>query len=174
MKKLCILCSAFALSTVLAQSPSGPSPEMKKLEPQNGEWVGKAKNYLVPGEPPQVTDLTMRVEFVMGGMFQKALYFSEIPGMGKLEGMVMTGWDDAKKAYVAHNYNNFLSTAVTESVVWEGEAMVGKTAPLEAFGGMVQHTRSWMKGNDEMFMKIEAETGGQRVVMMEMELKRKK
>jgi len=160
------------MAAAIAQTP-GPAPEMKKLEVQNGEWVGKAKNYLVPGEPPQITDLTMKIEFVMGGMFQRTAYFSEVPGMGKLEGMVMTGWDAAKKAYRSQNYNNFVAVPVEEISNWESEAMVGKTSPLESFGGMIQHTKTWMKGKDELFMKIEAEMSGQRVVMMEMELKRK-
>lgn len=173
MTRFGLLFAAVSFTTALAQTP-GPSAEIKKLEPQNGEWVGKAKNYLVPGEPPQITDLTMKVEFIMSGKFQRAYYNSEVPGMGKLEGMVMTGWDEAKKAYVTQNYNNFVDVPVQETVKWEGDAMVGKTEPLAAFGGMVQHTRLWMKGRDEMFMKIEAEMSGQRTIMMEMELKRKK
>lgn len=164
----------FALGVAQAQTPAGPSPEMKKLEVQNGEWVGKAKNYMTPGEPPILTDVTLKIEFVMGGMYQRTQYFSEIPGAGKLEGVVMVGWDAAKGAYRSQNYNNFIPVPVEELSKWEGDAVVGKTAPLEAFGGMIQHTRMQLKGKDELLYKIEAEMGGQRTPMMEMELKRKK
>lgn len=173
MKRIGITTLFLAISMAIAQTP-GPAPEMKKLESQNGEWVGKAKNYLVPGEPPQITDIAMKIEFVMGGMFQKSSYFSEVPGMGKLEGMVMTGWDESKKAYRSQNYNNFIPVPVEELSNWVGEEIVGKSSPLEAFGGMVEHTKIWMKGKDELFMKIESEMGGQKTLMMEMEMKRKK
>lgn len=158
-----------------AQGPAPkPSDEMKKFADYCGEWVGKAKNYMEPGKPPIEADITVSATMAMGGMYHRIKYDTEIPGMGKLDGIVLIGWDEARKAYRGHNFNNFIPTPVAETLKWEGGALVGKSEPLEAFGGLVEHTRIWMKGKDEMFLKMEGEVGGQRFVMQEIELRRKK
>jgi hypothetical protein len=162
-----------ALATTAVQTP-GPSPEMKKLEAYNGEWVGKAKNYMEPGAPPVLNDCTVQVEFVMGGMYQRIKYDTEVPGMGKLDGLILTGYDAAKKVYRSWNYNNFVPTPVVESAVFEGDVMVGKSEVMDmGMGPMTQFSRSWMKGKNELFLKVEAEIGGQRMTLVELELKRK-
>jgi hypothetical protein len=171
---LAVAAMALSASSQDPAAPPKPSAEMKKLEVFNGEWAGKAKNYLVPGELPVETPATVSIEMIMDGMYQRMRYGSEMPGMGKIDGMILTCWDETKKSYRSWNYNNMIPVPVEESSKWEGTDVVGKTEPLAAYGGMIEHTRMSLKGKDELIIKIEAEMGGQRMPMLELELKRKK
>ncbi len=174
MRKVGLSLFAAVAVTVVAQTPGAPAPEMKKLEAYNGNWVGKAKNYMEPGAPPVVVDCTVKIEFVMGGTYQRTKYDTEVPGMGKLDGVVYQTWDPAKKAYRAWNFNNFLPSALEETANFEGDALVGKSGVIDmGMGPMTHFSRTWMKGKNELFLKIEAEMGGQRFTTVELELKRK-
>ncbi len=167
-----ILCLSVG-SAAFAQAPQ-PGPEMKKLEAFNGTWVGKMKHYMEPGAAPQVTDGTLVFDMIMGGMYQRMTYTSEMPGMGKIDGLILTGYDAQKKCYRSWNYNNFIPVPVEETSNWEGESIVGKSVPMDmGMGPMVQHSTVRLKGKDEMVIKIDGEMGGQRFTMLEIELKRK-
>jgi hypothetical protein len=173
MRRFGALFTLAVVACSLAQAPE-PGPEMKKLAVFDGEWVGIAKHHIAPDAPPQVTDATMSIGYVMGGMFQRMKYDTEMPGAGKIDGLILTGWDAGKKAYRSWNYNNFIPQPILEIANFEGEAMVGKSEPMDmGMGPMVEHSRMWLKGKNELFVKIEAEMDGRRTTMVELELKRK-
>jgi hypothetical protein len=102
-----------------------PGDHHKKLDGMVGDWTYTAQFWMVPGAPPMEMKGEQKAAWVMGGRYVRAHVTGPAQGdMPAFEGVSVTGYDNAKKKYVAAWVDN-MGTGITHMT---GEATAdGKT-----------------------------------------------
>ncbi len=90
-----------------------PGPEHKVLEPLVGKWTTHVKWWMDPAAPPEESDGTGEVKWIMEGRYLQESHKGT--SMGKpFEGMGLVGFDNMKKKYVSTWIDN-MGTGITTS-----------------------------------------------------------
>ena len=112
MKRIIVVVAALVLMTGIsmrAQAPQGapiPGPEVKRLGYFIGTWkeVGTAHMGSMQGPEGKVTSTT-KYEWLSGGFFLVG-HSDTVTSMGTNKEMSVMGWDDAKKNYTYHSFDD--------------------------------------------------------------------
>lgn len=160
MKTLAL--ALLALCTLATTRPAGaqemmpkPAPEMAKLDYFLGEWDGKM-TMSMPGAPSEAIPTTLKSDRFADGMYLRSVYVLELPGMGKMEGTILLGWDAAAKSYRAWTFENTAPTPREEEGKFEGNKFVLISKP---HSGMVTRATFTMKSAKECHFLIEMKEG---------------
>ena len=150
---LTLIVAALFPAPMSAQTPGAP-PEMKKLESMFGTWAGKIK-FIGDGFPPEPSETSMKVEPVLGGMYQKIVYTVSMPGV-TLEGHSMIGFDPTEKKYKSWTFDNMAFSPREESGTLDGSKLVMVSEPQ---GGLVTRVTFDTSTKDVMQFTIEMKEG---------------
>jgi len=75
-----------------------PGPGHKALEHYVGDWKAEVKCWMEPGGPPNVSQATAKMQWVMNGRFLEEDFRGEM--MGKpFRGRTVTGYDNVKQTF---------------------------------------------------------------------------
>ena len=101
-----------------------PGKMHEHLKQDVGVWSGKNTMWMAPGAEPVVTDSTSTITPVFDGRFFRAELKGEMPGLGPYDGLMISGYDNITKKFVATWIDN-VSTSMAQG---EGElSKDGKT-----------------------------------------------
>ena len=101
-----------------------PGKMHEHLKQDVGVWSGKNTMWPAPGADPIVTDATTTVTALYDGRFFRADIKGEMPGLGPYDGLMISGYDNVAKKFVATWIDN-VSTTIAQG---EGElSKDGKT-----------------------------------------------
>ena len=108
MKRMTVLfavCSMFFASSIQAQAPQGPGPEVKKLDYNKGTWKVKGEAKPFGPMPGGKFTSTEKCEWYSGGFFVTC--HSEGAGpMGPAKGVSFLGYDPNEKVYTYHEFTS--------------------------------------------------------------------
>jgi hypothetical protein len=71
-----------------------------------GEWTSEITMWMNPTQSPLKSDVSCSNEMIMGGRYLKSSQKGNMMGM-PFEGMMLLGYDNAKKIFTAVWYDNF-------------------------------------------------------------------
>lgn len=141
MKKIIGVVAIFVLMmgvSMRAQAPQAapPGPEVKQLGYFIGTWkeVGTAHMGAMQGPEGKITS-TVKYEWLSGGFFLVA-HSDTVSSMGTNKEMSVFGWDDAKKNYTYHSFDDMggLDTATgalnSDTWTWIASEMGGSPAKV--------------------------------------------
>lgn len=111
-----------------AASEAAPSPEMKKVEFLVGKARGKDK-MLVPGQTTEYDSETV-AEWLLRGAFITGTYRAEMPGYGKMEGLMVTTYDPNSKSYLVWWFSNSSPHPMETSGNFDGTKLVLVSKPF--------------------------------------------
>ena len=77
-----------------------PSDVHKMLAKSDGEWVEEIQMWMDPDAPAQTMQASCVNKMIMGGRYQESINTGSFNGM-PFEGRSVTGWDNARKVFVA-------------------------------------------------------------------------
>src|SRR5437879_5075347 len=119
---VCALCFSVRL---VAQAPSKPGPEQKRLEVFLGKWISQGEAKASPyGLAGKIT-ATETFEWLPGGFFM--IHRSEgRQGTIDVKWTEIIGYDARKKMYTTHTFDNFGNAALWEGT-WRGNTLVWTT-----------------------------------------------
>ena len=131
MKKLLFttICMVFCLTT-FAQTPEEmeawknnmtPGEHHEWLASMNGEWDATVKMWMDPSQPPNVSQATTTNSMIMGGLYQRSEHTGNMMGM-PFTGESITGYDNAKKKFLATWIDNFGSSIMFMEGQFDAEA----------------------------------------------------
>jgi hypothetical protein len=118
-----------------------PGAEHKVLDPKVGKWTTHVKWFQDPATPPQESDGTGELKWIMGGRYLHDEEKGSMMGM-PFEGMGVTGYDNMKKTYVSTWVDNFGTGIMTSEGTWDAakktmtyksegpDVMTGKYMPM--------------------------------------------
>ncbi len=119
MKKLILLSVCLLLSfTAFSQTPEEmkawqdnmtPGKYHKWLTSLNGDWDASVKMWMAPDQPPSESKATTKNEMILGGLYQRSQHTGNMMGMPFM-GESITGYDNAKKEFIATWIDNFGSS----------------------------------------------------------------
>jgi hypothetical protein len=154
-----------------------PGPIHQMMAESAGEWTSQLTMWQDPAQPPMKYDVTITNEMIMGGRYLKTFSKGDMMGM-PFEGMMLLGYDNAKKEFTAVWYDNFgTGTSVATGKYNEQDST------LHLLGSMVDPAtgkdikyREDMKfiDKDNQIMTMYVTQGGQEFKNMEQVSTRKK
>lgn len=113
MKRLSFLIGCLIALSQLTNAQSGQDEMMKAwqaymtpgdmhalLAKDDGEWKTEMSLWMDPGSPPTKTSGKMINKMILGGRYQEARYSGDFMGM-PMEGIGITGYDNAKKVFIS-------------------------------------------------------------------------
>jgi len=112
-----VLCTIFVFLFVLSatklyaqdqeawKSYMTPGSVHQMMAESSGEWNSSITMWADPSQPPQKMDGSCTNEMIMGGRYLKLSYKSTMMGM-PFEGMMLLGFDNAKKEFTSVWYDN--------------------------------------------------------------------
>jgi hypothetical protein len=83
-----------------------PGAVHSRMAKSSGEWTGKLTLWSDPAQPPQIYDVSCTNEMILGGRYLKTTSKGTMMGM-PFEGMMLMGYDNAKKEFTSVWYDNF-------------------------------------------------------------------
>lgn len=116
-----------------AEAKNNPSAEMKKLEFLLGGARGKEK-MLMSGYEMEYNAETAG-EWSIGGNYIEGTYKAEVPGFGKMEGIMLTNYDSAAKQYRCWFFGNMGALPMEMSGQFEGTKLVLVSKPYKDMMG---------------------------------------
>ena len=103
-----------------AEAAGKPGPGHQALEHYVGDWKAEVKCWMEPGSPPNVSQATAKVSWVMNGRFLEEDFRGEM--MGKpFRGRTVTGFDNVSQTY----RSVWISDMQTSMFVTEGKGENG-------------------------------------------------
>lgn len=75
-----------------------------------GRWTGTSKSWPGIGAEPITMPAEFTVRMVLGGRFSETTYSADMPGVGKFEGIAITGYDNAAGEYQCTWIDSFGTT----------------------------------------------------------------
>jgi hypothetical protein len=82
-----------------------PGKEHQMLKSFNGTWVGELSMWMSPGSAPTKSIVTATNKMILGGRYQVSVQKGMFNGM-PYEGQSITGFDNARKNYIASWVDN--------------------------------------------------------------------
>jgi hypothetical protein len=108
----------------------------KKMQQMVGSWTTMTKMWMQPGAPPSEVTGQAEVKSIMGGRYLEEHFTATM--MGKpFEGMGLTGYDNAKKAYVG-TWIDSMGTGImmsTGTLDASGKVMTSTGTEMDAMTG---------------------------------------
>ena len=112
-----VICTLFILSLSIPQliaqdqqeawkNYMTPGPIHEMMAGTAGEWTAEVSMWMDPSQPPQKYNVECTNEMIMGGRYLKTISKGNMMGM-PFEGMMLLGYDNAKKMFTSVWYNNF-------------------------------------------------------------------
>jgi len=92
-----------------------PGPMHQWLAQDVGRWTGNSKSWPGAGSEPMVMPAEFSVRMLLGGRFSETTYSADMPGMGKFEGLALTGYDTAAGEFQCTWVDTFGTTMMTGS-----------------------------------------------------------
>lgn len=83
-----------------------PGPVHQMMAESAGEWTYQVTIWMDPSQPPQKMEGSCTYEMILGGRYLKSTHKSNMMGM-PYEGMMLLGYDNAKKEFTEVWYDNF-------------------------------------------------------------------
>lgn len=83
-----------------------PGPVHKMMAESTGEWTSELTMWNDPSQPPQKYEVSSTSEMIMGGRYLKSMHKGKMMDM-PFEGMMLLGYDNAKKEFTSVWYDNF-------------------------------------------------------------------
>jgi hypothetical protein len=83
-----------------------PGTVHQMMAESSGEWASNVTMWMDPSQPPQKIEGSCTNEMIMGGRYLKSSQKSSMMGM-PFEGMMLLGYDNAKKEFTEVWYDNF-------------------------------------------------------------------
>jgi len=122
--------ASIAAASLLAACTGGPKPaaltqeemgarmmeaatpgEMHEfLAYDTGRWTGTSRSWPGIGAEPMTMPAEFTVRMVLGGRFSETTYSADMPGMGKFEGLAITGYDNGAGEYQCTWIDSFGTT----------------------------------------------------------------
>lgn len=122
--KVIIVCLMLLLFTVSIQTQiqtPKPAPEMKNYEVFIGEWEYEGESKETPIGPAGKYTGTQTARFILNGFFMEWRWKEKGP-YGEVEGFQVDWYDDAKKSYNYHWYQNDgtsgIGTVIVKENIW--------------------------------------------------------
>lgn len=136
-----------------------PSDVHTMIAKDEGEWNEEITLWMAPGAPPTKSTATVTNKMVMGGRYQESKHTGSFMGM-PFEGYALTGYDNAKKAFVSSWVDNMGTGIMFMEGKWDEKTktihFTGKTTdPSTGKDIPVRETFTWIDSNKqkmEMFM----------------------
>jgi hypothetical protein len=91
---------AAAMQAAFEQA-AAPGKQHAELAKTAGTWTTHMKHYSAPDAPPMESDGTSKIEPILGGRYMVERFESDMPMMGRFEGMGISGYDNVTQQYVA-------------------------------------------------------------------------
>ena len=125
--------ASITCTSLLAACSSGPAPAalseeemgarmMEAATPgemhaflayDTGRWTGTSRSWPGIGAEPMTMPAEFTVRMVLGGRFSETTYSADMPGMGKFEGLAITGYDNGAGEYQCTWIDSFGTTMMT-------------------------------------------------------------
>ena len=185
MKKLILLSLGLLLSfTAFSQTPEEmkawqenmtPGENHKWLASMNGDWDATVTMWMDPSQPPNISTATTKNDMIMGGLYQRSQHSGNMMGMPFM-GESITGYDNAKKEFIATWIDNFGSSIMLLKGQLDKDTLTLRGSMLDpASGKDMQVKEVFTKLSEdshkfEMFMVVD----GKDIKNMEINYTRKK
>jgi len=130
--------------------PTGPSPEMKKLEFLLGKRTAKGKLFQ-PGQAPAEWTATDQSEWGPGGHSIRSDAKMDYGGNLKDTSLTMMSYDAGQKLYRCYRFSSFDATTIEASGKFEGDKLVMMIKP-DATGQIYRITFAPKSKNEYVFL----------------------
>jgi hypothetical protein len=155
---------------------STPGDNHKMLAKMAGTWSATVTFWMQPGAPPMSSTATAVNEMILGGRYLQSKNTGTMMGQ-PFEGMGLTGYDNAKKVYIATWVDNFGTGILTMTGTWDdaAKAIVFTGKEVDPATGKEFSFRQVVRNPDEntQIMEMYASMGGQEFKNMEIKYVRK-
>jgi hypothetical protein len=121
------LCFSAGLCHAQDALPTGPSPELKKLEFLLGKVTAKGKFYLPGGQGTMDWTGADVSTWTKDGRYLKSESKVSYPGMGDDESLTLMAYDEKAKVYRLWRYSSWTTLPIEASGTFEGAKLVMKT-----------------------------------------------
>jgi hypothetical protein len=153
-----------------------PGDNHKILSKMSGTWAATVTFWMQPGAPAMTSTATSVNEMVMGGRYLQSKNTGNMMGQ-PFEGLGITGYDNAKKVYVASWIDNFGTGILMMTGVWDDAAkgIVFTGSEVDPVSGKDMPIRQVMKMPDDntQIMEMYSNMGGKEFKNMEIKYTRK-
>ena len=153
-----------------------PGNNHKMLAKMEGTWSANITFWMQPGAPPMTTTATAVNEMILGGRYLQSKNTGMMMGQ-PFEGIGVTGYDNAKKVYVATWIDNFGTGIMTMTGNWDdaSKAIVFTGSEVDPASGKDYPIRQVVRNPDDntQIMEMYATMGGKEMKTMEIKYVRK-
>ena len=154
-----------------------PGEVHKMLAAGDGEWNEEITMWVAPGAPLTKTMATAKAEMIMGGRYQLSKVTGSMMGM-PFEGMLLMGYDNAKKVFTSTYVDNFGTGTTTMDGTWDDKtkSISFKGKSLDPMTGKDMMMKQVMKfiDNDTQSIEIFDNKTGKDAKTVEIKMTRKK
>jgi len=149
---------------------STPGDNHKMLAKMAGTWTATVTFWMQPGAPPTTSTATAVNEMILGGRYLQSKNSGNMMGM-PFEGIGITGYDNAKKQYIATWIDNFGTGIMTMTGNWDdaSKSIVFTGTEVDPASGKDFAVRQVVKNPDDntQIMEMYATMGGKEMKTME-------
>ncbi len=138
-----------------------PGPEYDVLNAWAGDWVIQGETTATPSAPSYKFDWTLKGERILGG------FFLQIHSMWKIQGtiqngLVVTGYDPAKKTCATHGFNDDGSWLVSTSTFISEKTCIENGSTYSPDGEVLRWRNTWNFSADgkSFSVRMESEKDG--------------
>ena len=121
-----------AAAAIAQMTPSGPAPELKKLDFMSGDWTAEGTTNS-PGSAPGKFTQTSHAEWLEGNYFLVAHNEGDYGAMGKAKELAVMGYDPHRKVYTYHAFSSVgeagdsTGTVDGDTWIWTSNEQMGGT-----------------------------------------------
>ena len=155
---------------------STPGDNHKMLGKMAGTWSAAVTFWMQPGAAPMTSTATAVNEMIMGGRYLQSKNTGTMMGQ-PFEGLGITGYDNAKKIFIATWVDNFGTGILTMNGKWDdaGKAIVFTGTEVDPATGKEMSYRQVVRNPDDntQIMEMYNTMGGQEFKSMEIKYVRK-
>ena len=153
-----------------------PGNNHKMLAKMEGTWAATVTFWMQPGAAPMTSTATAVNEMILGGRYLQSRNTGTMMGQ-PFEGMGITGYDNAKKVFIASWIDNFGTGILLMTGKWDDatKAIVFTGTEVDPASGKEFSYRQVVRNPDDntQIMEMYANMGGKEFKNMEIKYTRK-
>jgi hypothetical protein len=149
------LCLGGGVGNAQEALPTGPSPELKKLEFLLGKATGKGKMQVPGGQGTIDWSATDNTAWTKDGRYLKSESKVNYPGMGDDESLTLIAYDQKAKVYKLWRYSSWTTMPIEATGNFVGSKLVMTTKMMES--GQVFRVTFDPKAKGEVSFLLEME-----------------
>lgn len=157
------LCLNAGLTHAQEAMPTGPSPELKKLEFLVGKCTAKGKFHMPGGQGSMDWSGSDTTAWTRDGRYLKSESKMSYPGMGDDEALTLMAYDEKAKTYRLWRYSSWTTLPIEASGNFEGNKLVLKTKMTDTGQAFRVTFEPKSKGEVTFLLEMEMPDGYQKL-----------